>query len=265
MNRNSLYILLLILPFGLFSQNNKSLIKEIYGRVAVSYSKGSNQSMYLFDPLAHSEFNQNEYSTPSLGESILANFGAGFMLHPNFGIESNFSYLSGLNVDLYTFNSAQNRVSAYTKNTQVIWLPTTVFRVQIKKFQPYVKVGLMVPLMNYSKLYYTIASNNAQNEYQYKINNELNLGINGCVGVAYKLSNKLDIFFEVEEDNIRSFHKEAFLESKVENAIVSMPQPVGTYYQFVNKANAQSASSDVLSFPISFNREAYTLGLKYKF
>jgi hypothetical protein len=218
--------------------------------------------------LSHKEFNQKEFSIPSLGESIAFNSGVGFMFHKNFGMEMNVAYLEGLQIDLYNFKSTNYTVNANTKNRQVLLLPTTVFRVSMKKFTPYVKVGIIIPMINQSDFKYSLISNsNTQNrnEYEYKLSNELNLGINGCVGIGYAISNQLEIFFEAEEDNIRSFHKTAYLNNKSENTAITPQSALQNSYTFVSSSKLPSTNnSDIQNFPISFNREAYTIGLRIK-
>lgn len=265
-----LYIIILLFSAKISeAQFSRTWLNQCYGRFAVSYSKGSNKSLYLFDPLMHEEFNTSSYATPSLGESILYNGGLGIMFTKNIGFETNFSYLDGFNTSLYDFKTSNYRVSATTKNHQLLWLPTTVFRLDIKKFHPYIKVGLMIPLMNSSRLEYKMQDEkNNSKTYDYKLTNQLNVGINGCVGVSYSVSPKIEIFFEAEEDNIRSFHVSADLQSTTSTGNFSGQAEPLSHYTFVPSVdinNFTNKSSNFLNFPISFNREAYNLGVKINF
>jgi opacity protein-like surface antigen len=261
MNKLILLVILSIRIVDGYAQSNS----KWYLRTSFSYSKGSNQTLYLFDPLSHSEFNQDEYATPSLGEAILFNAGAGYRFTKNFAVESNFAYLNGLDVPLYSFNTSNYKVAANITNRQILFLPTTVFTIQLKKFNPYVKVGIMVPLYNQSSMTYKLSSSNGSREYEYDIKNQLNLGINGCVGLSYALSKHWEIFVEAEEDNIRSFHKEANMtkQSSQGNLSASVPSSNFTFVKQENLTNPQPNTA--LNFPISFNREAYILGFKYNF
>lgn len=257
-------ILLVILSISIadgYAQSNS----KWYLRTSFSYSKGSNQTLYLFDPLFHSEFNQDEYATPSLGEAILFNAGVGYNFTENFAVESNFAYLNGLDVPLYSFNTSNYKVAANMTNKQILFLPTTVFTIHLKKFHPYVKVGVMVPLYNQSSMTYKLSSSNGSREYEYDIKNQLNLGINGCVGVSYALSKHLEIFVEAEEDNIRSFHQEANMTKQTSQGNLSAPVPSSNFNFVKQESLTNSQSNTALNFPISFNREAYILGFKYKF
>jgi hypothetical protein len=113
---------------------NTIMKEKWYSRLAISYSKGSNKSLYQFDPLDRLN-EQSFYSTPSLGESILINGGIGKMFTKNIGMEANFSYLMGNTIGLYNYNyssiSNTNTVSASTKNNQLLFLPTTIFKIDI--------------------------------------------------------------------------------------------------------------------------------------
>jgi hypothetical protein len=112
---------------------------------------------------------------------------------------------------------------------------------------------------------YKLSSSNGSREYEYDIKNQLNLGINGCVGLSYALSKHWEIFVEAEEDNIRSFHKEANMtkQSSQSNLSASVPSSNFTFVKQENLTNPQPNTA--LNFPISFNREAYILGVKYNF
>jgi hypothetical protein len=239
-----------------------------YSRIAISYSKGSNKSLYQFDPLDRLN-DQSFYSTPSLGESILINGGIGKMFTKNIGMEANFSYLMGNSIGLYNYNFSSNNVWASTKNNQLLFLPTTIFKIDIsRKLSPYIKVGLMVPLYNQSKFLYRvsdIANNVNYAEYEYEIKNQLNLGINGCVGISYKINDNIRIFFEAEEDNIRSFHTEANRTRTTISGNASLDNTILEKYVFEKSLNNNSDASKILDFPISFNREAYTIGINYFF
>lgn len=258
-----------VFTFSFLFVMSQRISTDWYGRVAVSYSKGSNKTLYLFDPL-NQLANQTYYSTPSLGFSTLINGGIGKMFHKNFGVEANISYLNGEKMDLYSYKTSTNSISAQTKNTQLLFLPTTVFRVDLgKKFHPYIKVGLILPIYNTSRFYYQIEDiNNTSNVsiYDYKITNQLNLGINGCVGISYHLTPNIELFIEAEEDNIRSFHRNALLESTTQmgNAVIH-PELLPRYTFEKSISTGNKDASKILDFPISFNREAYNLGLKFNF
>ena len=252
---------------------NTIMKEKWYSRLAISYSKGSNKSLYQFDPLDRLN-EQSFYSTPSLGESILINGGIGKMFTKNIGMEANFSYLMGNTIGLYNYNyssiSNTNTVSASTKNNQLLFLPTTIFKIDIsRKLSPYVKVGLMVPLYNQSKFIYRvsdIANNTNYSEYEYEIKNQLNLGINGCVGISYKINDNIRIFIEAEEDNIRSFHTEANRTKATTGGAATIDNAVLEKYIFEKSLSTNNTdASKILDFPISFNREAYTIGINYFF
>ncbi|MCU0327643.1 MAG: hypothetical protein MUE53_01525 [Chitinophagales bacterium] len=243
-----------------------------YIRVATSYATGSNTSLYLFDPMNALQ-NQSFNATPSLGESILFNVGIGKMLTRNIGIEANFSYLHGLPINVYRFSattsSGTTHINSEHRNKQFLFLPTSIFQVPLLqgKLTPYIKVGIIIPMMNETKMMYQIASEDKSitNQYEYQITNQLNLGINGCVGIRYKLSNHLSVFFEAEEDNIRSFHKTASLTKQSISGSVSGQEKMLPNYMFVDKTYTNSSPNEVLNFPVSYNREAYNLGLNYFF
>ena len=252
---------------------NTIMKEKWYSRLAISYSKGSNKSLYQFDPLDRLN-EQSFYSTPSLGESILINGGIGKMFTKNIGMEANFSYLMGNTIGLYNYNynsiSNTNTVSASTKNNQLLFLPTTIFKIDIsRKLSPYIKVGLMVPLYNQSKFIYRvsdIANNTNYSEYEYEIKNQLNLGINGCVGISYKINDNIRIFIEAEEDNIRSFHTEANRTKATSGGAATIDNAVLEKYIFEKSLSTNNTdASKILDFPISFNREAYTIGINYFF
>jgi opacity protein-like surface antigen len=261
MNKLFLLVILSISLADGYAQPNS----KWYLRTSFSYSKGSNQTLYLFDPLFHSEFNRDEYATPSLGEAILFNVGVGYNFTKNFAVESNFAYLNGLDVPLYSFNSSSYKVAGNMTNKQILFLPTTVFTIHLKKFNPYVKVGVMLPLYNQSSMTYKLSNSNGRREYEYDIKNQLNLGINGCVGISYALSQNWEVFVEAEEDNIRSFHKEANMTKQSSQGNLSAPDPSSNFTFVKQESLSNPQSNTALNFPISFNREAYILGFKYKF
>jgi hypothetical protein len=197
------------------------------------------------------------------------------MFTKNIGMEANFSYLMGNTIGLYNYNYTNNslgtnKVSASTKNTQLLFLPTSIFKIDIsKKLSPYIKVGLMIPMYNNSKFIYNVAdSSNASNyaEYEYEIKNQLNIGINGCVGISYKINDHIRIFFEAEEDNIRSFHTEANRTRITLSGNATIDNNILEKYVFEKSLSINNTdASKILDFPISFNREAYTIGVNYFF
>jgi len=258
-----------IIVFAVLAIGHNVSAQKNYARLAFSYSKGSNKSLYLFDPLQNENLNQSEYATPSLGESVLINGGVGHMFNSVFGVEANVSYLHGLDLDLYKYSQNGNSYAAKTSNRQVVFLPTTVFRIDIKKFHPYIKVGLMIPIYNQSSFTYTITDQaNAANanSYEYRIKNQLNVGINGCVGISYSVSPKIELFFEAEEDNIRSFHNSADLVSQSTSGNLVMNLTLPQHIDFVAASSINNLSlTQQLNFPISFNREAYNIGMKFNF
>lgn len=274
MNKTLHILFLLIFCLSKIEAQDTLIKEKWYSRLAISYSKGSNKSLYQFDPL--NQLNgQSFYSTPSLGESILINGGIGKMFTKNIGMEANFSYLMGNTIGLYNYNYTNNslgtnKVSASTKNTQLLFLPTSIFKIDIsKKLSPYIKVGLMIPMYNNSKFIYNVSdSTNASNyaEYEYEIKNQLNIGINGCVGISYKINDHIRIFFEAEEDNIRSFHTEANRTRTTLSGNAMIDNNILEKYVFEKSLSINNTdASKILDFPISFNREAYTIGINYFF
>lgn len=253
----------------LVSQNDSSFSK-FYTRIAFSYSLGTNQTQYLFDPLNSPEFNQNSYSNPIFGSGVSYIGGLGFRLTKNIAIESNINYLKGNEVQLYSYQSASKLVQArMTDNCQFLFQPSLVLSADFKKFHPYIKVGMVIPFYNQSTFFYTIQSlTDARylNKYTYQIENELKPGLNGCVGIAYSVSDKFEFFIEAEEANTRSFHSKTTSIEK-EEIIPWLPSnSIQSYYHFVDSKVINSANqNEILNFPISFGRQSYNFGLKYNF
>jgi hypothetical protein len=246
-----------------------SFAQKNYARLAFCYGKGSNKSLYLFDPLQNDNLNQTQYATPSLGESVLLNGGVGHMFNKIFGLEANVSYMHGLDLDLYKYSQNGNIYSAKTNNRQILFLPTTVFRIDIKKIHPYIKVGLVIPIYNQSSFYYNVSDPSSAanfNTYEYAIKNQLNIGLNGCVGLSYNVSKKIELFFEAEEDNVRSFHNSADLVSKSTTGNIKLSKSPPQHVDFVAASSINTISlNSQLNFPISFAREAYNIGIKFNF
>ena len=251
--------LVLILYFNLFAQEKNSAKREVYLRIATSYSKAANQTLYTFDPNPDSKLNQINFAMPSIGQSINGIFGIGIQLHKNISVESNFGYIAGLETNLYEYATPTYIAKATLKNQQLLWQPTAVFHAKLGKFNPYIKVGAVLPMYNnfYQQNTYTSILNFSYiNQFDYEINGELNLGLNGCVGLSFDLSDQLSIFIEAEETNTRTFFKEAILSKSSQGINAGLPRDLASRIIFGETNQNQ--------FPISLTRESYNLGLKYR-
>jgi hypothetical protein len=262
-------IIFLIYSLSISSQND-TRFSRFYGRVAFSYSIGTNQSLYLFDPLNSSEFNSNSYTTPVFGNGVSYIAGLGYKLTKNIAIESNFSILNGNETPLFSYLTPTKYVQAsMIDNRQFLFQPTAVISADFKKFHPYIKVGLVIPLYNQSTFQYIIQSvsnNKFKNKYTYQIENQLNLGLNGCIGIAYSISDKVELFVEAEESNTRSFHIKTSGLIADEVGTWLPPNSIQSYYYFVSSKDINTNNqNDLLNFPISFGRQSYNFGFKYNF
>lgn len=247
-----------------------SAYHRFYGRVAYSYSVGSNETNYQFDPLQSSSLSERSYATPILGHSSLYILGGGYMVLKNIGIEANVSFLSGRNTDLYTYETNALRVSMQmTGNNHILFQPTMVFRADLGRFHPYIKVGMVVPLSYKTELRYQIEDkSNSQNRnvYRFDVDSKLNPGLNGCVGVSYTFYRNWEIFFEAEEDNVRSFYLSATRTSSDVSSPSLTTSPIQDRYVFLDAIDRNAPNpTEMPSFPISFNRQAYNIGLKFNF
>lgn len=264
------YIFLLLFALSTSLKSQDTCISKIYMRAAFSFSIGTNQSQYLFDPLNSVEFNQTSFTNPVLGNATSFIGGFGYRCTKNIAIETNLAYVNGLETNLYSYQSNTIVVKARMNTTkQILFQPTVVLSTKFEKFHPYIKVGLVVPISNQSEFYYTIQSKtNSElfNQYKYLIDNQLSVGLNGCVGISYAISDNFEVFAEAEETNTRSFHTKAVGIESV--AIANWPPTyvMNSNYQFLDSKDINSTNeSEILNFPISFGRQSYNFGIKFNF
>lgn len=226
-------------------------LNQKYFRFAFSYSNAANKTLFLFDPL--SENSSTIFPQLKIGSSISGIAGFGTQIHKNIALETNLVYAHGLTLDYQM--KPKSSLSYSLQNTSILLQPTTVFSASIGKWTPYIKVGLVVPL-SYRTDFHIKESvgNQVQNYSHFKIQSELNIGLNGCVGISYRLNSSLSIFAEIEESNTRTFYRKAVLHEnsgRLSSAFLS--QLLDEY---------TSSNSTISQFPITMTRESYTVGLR---
>jgi opacity protein-like surface antigen len=192
----------------------------------------------------------------AMGSGNELNAGLGYFFTNIFGLDLSAVYHQGDQFAInkstaLTSNGGLSTEQSFFKTNYVCLQPSFILNFELsKKVAVYIKSGLVIPVYlntNYSYQLNTDA-------YNYNISSKFNLGFNGMVGLAYKLSSKLFVTFEMEEWNLASRFDKA----------TAVDKTVASDFVFVDKFDPAIATA-ALSFPVPFNKIGFNLGLRYRF
>lgn len=207
-----------------------------------------------FDP---SVFN-GTYKTNSvaMGPGSELNAGIGYFFTNIFGIDLSAVYHQGDQLAInksriLTSNGSFSTEEAFFKTNYVCLQPSFMLNFELsKKVAVYIKSGLVIPVYLNTNYSYRLNAD----AYNFNISSKFNLGFNGMVGLAYKLSSKLFVTVEMEEWNLASRFDKATAADKT----------IASDFVFLDKADPAIPTA-ALSFPVPFNKIGFNLGLRYRF
>lgn len=198
------------------------------------------------------------YKTNSvaMGPGSELNAGLGYFFTEIFGIDLSAVYHQGDQLDINNtmslISSGKTKVAQESFKTNYVCLqPSFMLNFELsKKVAIYIKSGLVIPVYLNTNYSYVLNSET----FNYNLSSKFNIGFNGMVGLAYKLSSKLFLTVEMEEWNLASRFDKGTAADKT----------VSTDFVFVDKLDP-ALQNEVLSFPVPFNKIGFNLGLRYRF
>jgi hypothetical protein len=166
----------------------------------------------------------NTYSTESVSASYGAgtnfNFALGYKFNENFIFDLGVQYLAGRKFEvsnIYTDTqdtySGKDELITTTKGKGLFFSPSLIFSVGFGKGAPYGKIGFITgsPMVSKNESsYYDLDGTSSSNK-TWEYGKGLALGFQTAVGMNWKLSEKLDIFTELNFVSMTYYAKEGNL------------------------------------------------------
>ncbi|MFP5080472.1 outer membrane beta-barrel protein [Pedobacter sp. JCM 36344] len=174
--------------------------------------------------------------TGSFGQGFRAGLVGGYQFNSVLGLELGVNYFNSAEQDMMkqnVFNNGVNVLNLHTigKVRALDLAPALVFRIpSTGKFQPYTKVGVIIPVAGYLQINTSVndqtgqvaasqgiasapgtRTNLALNREE-KINPNATIGFQSALGFDYKISNRVSVFSELEYRNVSVGGKDKELE-----------------------------------------------------
>ena len=164
--------------------------------------------------------------TGSFGQGFRAGLVGGYQFNTILGLELGVNYFNSSEQDMMkqnVFNNGVNVLSLHTvgKVRALDLAPALVFRIpSTGKFQPYTKVGVIIPVAGYLQINTSVNDQTGQIavaqgtsplpgtrtnlvlEREEKINPNATIGFQSALGFDYKISSRISVFSELEYRNV---------------------------------------------------------------
>jgi hypothetical protein len=208
MKKRSVFLfLLLMLSFSAMSQSIYLRAGTGYGMPLASSSIGEKLTRIDQSTSTGTTYSTNtKVVKASYGTGLDFNIALGYKLNQNFIIDLNFIYLLGSKYETgntYSYNAGTNSYMdndvTTTSSRGFLINPSIIFSAGFGKAAPYARFGIVTGAPTLTKLretYYNgdgVDSTILEGEYK----KGLALGFQGAVGMNWKLSEKLDLFTEL--------------------------------------------------------------------
>ena len=182
--------------------------------------------------------------TGSFGQGFRAGLVGGYQFNTVLGLELGVNYFNSAEQDMMKQNVINNGVNVLSLHTvgkvrALDIAPALVFRIpSTGKFQPYTKVGVIIPVAGYLQINTTVNDQSGQIaaaqgtaspagtrttlvlDREEKINPNATIGFQSALGFDYKISNRLSVFSELEYRNVSVGGKDKELEKYSGSATV---------------------------------------------
>ena len=182
--------------------------------------------------------------TGSFGQGFRAGLVGGYQFNTVLGLELGVNYFNSAEQDMMKQNVINNGVNVLSLHTvgkvrALDIAPALVFRIpSTGKFQPYTKVGVIIPVAGYLQINTAVNDQSGQIaaaqgtasptgtrttlvlDREEKINPNATIGFQSALGFDYKISNRLSVFSELEYRNVSVGGKDKELEKYSGSATV---------------------------------------------
>lgn len=219
--------------------------------------------------------NESDAVNVSFGKGMNLGAAFGYVLNKNFSAELQVNYLLGVNTSLNTFaaQSSGNAENIYTtklKGNSLSITPSLVFETELGKFNPYVRMGLMLALPSFN------ISENKDTVRVTKYKGGLAPGLNSALGLSYKLNSKIALFGEFNFISLSYAPIKSEITSLEKNGKdilynLSTWERQAEYSNMLTIDNSSSAVTDLnqprqeLKQKYPFSSMGINIGIKYNF
>ncbi len=225
---------LIVFTFLITGLSTVALSQGIYLRVGAGYGLPAATAPIGENYLHNYDYNGgnpiNEYSSETVSASFGAgtNFGfaLGYKFNENLILDLNIQYLAGKKFETSNINdysdgqySTTDR-SIVTSNSRAFYLnPSVVFSAGFGKGAPYGRFGIIAssPKIIDSESYYSDSDGVYTSEITWESKKGVGLGYQAAVGMNWKISEKMDVYGEVNFVSMTYYAKEAEMTKNNQN------------------------------------------------
>ncbi|MDA3819585.1 MAG: outer membrane beta-barrel protein [Candidatus Delongbacteria bacterium] len=234
--------------------------QQVYVKLHGTYAYGLNQnSMHYINPIPGYNDDEKDYYTYGAGTNIGLSAG--------YGVSENIA----LNLDLTYLFSNEYEIEFYSENIthkarMLNITPGIVMSPGYEKFNPYAKAGLV---LGFGKILVASEENNFYSEQH--LTGGLAIGINGAMGLEYKLSDAFQVFAEASLTSLSWAPEKAAYVTYERDGIDYLPNMTTSEKEvdFVNEYEEEYGMDDHSDEPVtqlkynySFSKIGFSVGLK---
>lgn len=275
MKKKLFKVLLVVFAISLFANN--LFAQGAYVNINAGYGLNvSSQNLSYFDFINFTVDNistTSEQVNVSLGKGLNVECAFGYMFNKNIGAELNISYLFGAISearDFYIHGIKEHALSSKMLRIN----PSLVITAGFEKINPYAKIGCLIG-------FGAITYENNIKEYngntqttKMVLEGGLAFGLNGGVGVLYKMNDRLSFFGELNSVNLSYAPTKGKLTESTNNGIDRLPnlttsereiEYVDTFTTEVNNPRPDSEPRQELKQSFPFGSVGLNIGLRISF
>jgi hypothetical protein len=272
-------VLVIMLSDFSFSQGIYIRIGSGYGLPVSTSSIGQkNLGTYISTTALNSNSNIVKDVKASYGAGPDFSFAFGYKINANFIFDVNVQYLLGnrfqtSDIRHYTYNTYTSLHSDIQKShaNGFLFNPSVIFSAGFGNHEPYARFGLIAgaPSITSTQSYFDDGDGTVTFSKEWKYSKGKALGYQAAVGMNWKLSEKLDIYSELNFTSLTYYAGKKTLKSYIDNGIDMLPNLSVAQKQTVFKTSLdtyapydQSKPAIELQKPMPFSSASIQVGIR---
>ncbi len=222
-----------------FAQGIYFRVGSGYGFPAATSQIGEN---YLHSSVYDGNIFTDDYSTEvvtaSYGAGVNFNIAFGYKFNENFIFDFNVIYLAGRKFETSNIQKYEDlgyttldKLTVSSKSSGVYFNPTLIFSAGFGKYAPYGRFGVIVasPKVVEDETFYSNSDGEITTELRWEYSGGAALGYQAAIGMNWEISDRLDIFTEVNFVSMTYYPNEGNMTKHIEDGVDNLDQWVVSF------------------------------------